>query len=204
MKYIKTYEDYLNEYSFLYKVNEKKGDSYSYGCAMLYFDFPSLKGIQDSIKEEDLYTEEGDRSYGFEDEPHVTLLYGLHKEVSENEIFDRLKVYRCDDLLLTKISAFENEKYDVLKFDVKDVARGSSYLHKMNRALAELPHTTDFPDYHPHSTIAYLKPGKAKEYINRLKGTEHIVKPRSVVYSAPSGNKISAEINNSKYLSYNK
>jgi 2'-5' RNA ligase len=203
MKYIKTYEDYLDEYSFLYKVNEKKGDSYSYGCVMLFFDFPSLKGIQDLIKEEDLYTESGDRSYGLEDEPHVTILYGLHEEVSKDDVFDLLKPYRCEDLLLTKISAFENSKYDVLKFDVEDAVRGLSYLHKMNKALAALPHTTDFPDYHPHSTIAYLKTGKAKEYIEQLKGTQHIVKPRSFVYSLPSNDKITAGINNSKYISYN-
>lgn len=202
MKYIKTYEDYLNEYSFLYKVNEKKGDTYSYGCVMLYFDFPSIKGIQESIKQEDLYTETEDRSYGFEDEPHVTLLYGLHEEVSEKDIFDRLKVYKIDDLLLTNISAFENNKYDVLKFDVEDGVSGANYLHKMNKALTELPHTTDFPNYHPHSTIAYLKPGKAKEYIQQLKGTQHIVKPVSLVYSMPSGEKVNIKVNNFNYLSY--
>jgi len=204
MKYIKTFEEYSEEYSFLYKkINEKKGDSYDYGCVMLYFEFPSLKGIQSDITQDDLYTEENDRSYGFEDEPHVTLLYGLHKEVTIEDVLEKIKPYRYDDLLLTNISAFENQKYDVLKFNVVYPTRGGSYLKQADKALTELPHTTDFPDYHAHSTVAYLKPGKAKKYIEQFKGTEHIVKPSKIVYSMASGEKIVKEINNSKYISYN-
>jgi hypothetical protein len=49
---------------------------------------------------------------------------------------------------------FENELYDVLKFDVK---REKS-LFDCNKDLMKFPHTTDYPDYHPHLTISYLKP----------------------------------------------
>ena len=50
-------------------------------------------------------------------------------------------------------SLFENPKYDVLKFDVI-----SPLLNKINKKLTkELPYTSDFPDYHAHCTIAYIK-----------------------------------------------
>ena len=33
------------------------------------------------------------------------------------------------------------------------------------KELSKLPHTTDYPDYQPHITIAYLQPGKGQKYI---------------------------------------
>ena len=60
-------------------LNEKAGDVYEYGCAMLYFDFPEINKVHDAIDPKELYEEEDDRSYGIENEPHTTLLYGLHK-----------------------------------------------------------------------------------------------------------------------------
>jgi hypothetical protein len=60
--------------------------------------------------------------------------------------------------------------------------------------LVKLPHTTDYPDYHPHSTIAYLKKGKGEKYTDKLKGAEYIVNPSKIVYSKPDGNKIEKSI----------
>ena len=53
---------------------------YEYGCVMLYFDFneSQLTGI---IDDKDIY-DDGSGKYGKETEPHVTLLYGLHSNVS--------------------------------------------------------------------------------------------------------------------------
>jgi 2'-5' RNA ligase len=165
-------------------LEEKKRDKYDYGCAMLYFDLPEMKEIHGKIANEDLYTEEGSRSYGVEKEPHVTLLYGLHQEVEDDNVLNCCSGQDFKEIVLENVSCFENEKYDVLKFDVK----GKS-LHECNEKLTKLPHTTDYPDYHPHSTIAYLKKGKGKKYIEMMKELSHAAVPHSIVYSKPDGSR---------------
>jgi len=166
-------------------LDEKKGDSYEFGCSMVYFDAPIIKEIQESIDPKDLYEEEGDRSFGLEDEHHTTLLYGIHdNEVDENEVMT-ISAQIIPPLVLTNASAFENEKYDVLKFDVN-----CEKLHEINKELRKLPHTNGFPDYHPHATIAYLQPGTAKKYVEKYKDIKETVTPKEIVYSKPSGEKI--------------
>jgi hypothetical protein len=60
-------------------LKEGSNQTYDYGCVMLYFDFPLMDKIHNVIDPKDIYYEEGDRSFGLEDEPHTTLLYGLHE-----------------------------------------------------------------------------------------------------------------------------
>lgn len=170
-------------------LTEKKADSYEYGCAMLYFDFPLMNKIHDAIDPLDVYTEEGDRSFGLEDEPHTTLLFGLHEGVSEENVQDVLDNFTFGDCILYNISTFNNPQYDVLKFDVK----GDS-LHEANEKLKQYPHTSNFPDYHPHATIAYLKPGTGKRYIRMLKGQEFTLTPTHAVYSKPNGDQVELPI----------
>lgn len=170
-------------------LNEEK-QTYDYGCAMLYFDFPLMNKIHDAIDPKDIYTEEGDRSYGLEDEPHTTLLYGLHKEVSDEDIKSVLGRFEFGPCIIKKASLFENEKYDVLKFDVE-----GPNLHEANNALKEYPFTSDFPDYHPHMTIGYLKPGTGKRYTKMLEGQEFELTPTHAVYSKPNGDQIELTIN---------
>lgn len=180
MKYIKLFEEFMNE---------KKGDSYDYGCVMLYFTFPQIKDIHTEIDENDLYVEDEDRTFGLEDEPHCTLLYGLHKEVSVDEIKETVANFKFDELKLHNASLFENQ-YDVLKFDVGYVNKDENFLHDCNKALCELPHTNSFPDYHPHMTIAYIKKGMGQKYVDMFKKLEYNVKPEYIVYSQANGDKI--------------
>jgi 2'-5' RNA ligase len=157
---------------------------------MLYFDI--TKGdwdkFQDMIADEDVYTEDGDQSYGRETEPHVTILYGLHADIPDSTIEELIDEMEGPKLTLKKISIFENEKYDVVKFDILGVSKGR--LGKMNAKFVELPHTTDFPEYHPHSTITYVKAGTGKKYIKTLTGDDVItVTPTEVRYSKADGTK---------------
>jgi hypothetical protein len=170
-------------------LKEKAGDVYEYGCAMLYFDFPEINKVHDAIDPKELYEEEDDRSYGIENEPHTTLLYGLHKEVDTNEIKKVLDSFTFGECTISNASLFENEKYDVLKFDV-----AGPNLHEANRLLTEFPHTTTYPDYHPHLTIAYLKPGCGQRYVNILKGQQYQLVPKRAVYSKPDGTKVKIKI----------
>lgn len=177
---------------FLAEKKESK-EKYEYGCVMLYFDFPEIAEIHDSIDTNDIYKEEGDRSFGLEDEPHTTLLYGLHEEVTTEEIESILSKYEFGKCKIYNASLFENQKYDVLKFDVK-----GKNLVKCNSDLSELPHTTDFPDYHPHLTIAYLSSGSGKKYTEMFEGMEFELIPSYAVYSMPSGDKVKIKIKKTK------
>lgn len=159
--------------------------TYPYGCVMLYFNDSNISNIHAEINSEDLYTE--GEGYGIESEPHCTLLYGLHddkvelkeiQKVLDNNTFNTCRAYN--------LSFFENPKYDVLKYDIQGIS-----LHKTNEELKQFPYTSEFPNYHPHMTIAYLKPGKAKEYIGKLSDEykEMYLTPQYAVYSDSKGGK---------------
>jgi 2'-5' RNA ligase len=165
-------------------LEEATGQTYDFGCVMLYFNFPEIKKIHEIIDPEDIFHEDGDRSFGLEDEPHTTLLYGLHDGVSSEDVEGVLEHFNFGTCSIENASLFDNPQYDVLKFDVS----GPS-LHEANKELAEFPHTNNFPDYHPHLTIGYLKPGTGKKYTEKLKGVSYNLKPEYVVYSKPNGDK---------------
>lgn len=171
--------------------------SYDYGCSMLFFSTKPFQKIYKNIDENDLYNEE---NLGIENEPHVTLLYGIHDgghethnrlSDSEIELLIQLSYPELDDydnplpLKLQNISYFDKEKYDVLKFDVS-----GDYIFDINKNLRDhFEYTTDFPKYHPHCTIAYLKKGKAKKYIKLFKKQEFEILPQKIVYSRPGKEK---------------
>ena len=171
------------------QLNEKAGDSYSKGCVMAYLDDlkPEIERLQSKIEADELYEEEDDKSYGLEDEPHVTVLYGIHSdEVDDEEVLDLIENMNWKQpIKIGKPSLFENEKYDVLKLEAN-----ADWLNKANKELCEnLPYSSDFPDYNAHVTIAYLRPGTGKKVVERLGefGTE--ISPNRMVYSLPSGEK---------------
>jgi 2'-5' RNA ligase len=171
--------------TILNEVNKK----YDYGCAMLYFDF-AVEDIHNKINKDDLYIKSGDSTFGLETEPHCTLLYGLHSDVTINHIKSIIDKYKFYDCLINNISLFKHEEFDVLKFDVI-----GEPLAKVNKELTGLPHTTSYPDFHPHLTIAYLKSGMGDKYVNMLNQQKYIVKPSHVIYSYPSGKKTKIKIN---------
>jgi len=158
---------------------------YSFGCAMLYFSFPEMKRIHDMIATNDVFEEPNGDTYGLEVHPHATLLYGLHDGVSKHQVESVLDDYTYSSCRLHNPSTFSSEFYDVLKFDVK-----GANLNETNKALGKLPHTTKFPDYHPHMTIAYLTPGTGKKYIdilNQINFNEFQATPQYAIYSVPDG-----------------
>lgn len=166
---------------------EKKKHKNEFGCVMIFLDIAKKDwdGIQDEIEEEDLYTDPEDPSYGREMEPHVTILYGLHGDIPDEEIEEEIKKIKMPEIEFKGISSFDSKEFDVLKFDVK-----SSDLTKLNKKFAEFPHTSKFPDYHPHCTIAYLKKDSAKKYVDKLKDKATIkFKASHIVYSKVDGTK---------------
>tara|TARA_R110000796_G_scaffold161858_1_gene278622 strand:- start:4116 stop:4694 length:579 start_codon:yes stop_codon:yes gene_type:complete len=170
---------------------EKKGDSYDYGCVMLYFKISNnvWSSVQDMIPEDELYTEEGGVTFGRENDPHITILFGLHDTISDDTIKDlATNLEAPESITLKDISIFSNDKYDVVKFDVTGDSKDE--LSKMNDVFTKQPHTTNFPDYHPHCTIAYVKAGNGSKYVKTLSKDKEIkIKPNRVIYSKPDGTK---------------
>lgn len=128
-----------------------------------------VREFADSIPESDIYTEEGDRSFGRETEPHITALYGIENDDVE-PVRQALANVPPIKVMLDEVSAFENDDrpYDVLKVGVNSPA-----LRAVNAAIKKATkNSSDFPDYKPHLTIAYLKKGMAKKYVgdDRFKG----------------------------------
>lgn len=164
---------------------------FEYGCVMLYFDFPEMEKLHGKINSEDIYTKDGD--YGLETEPHTTLLYGLHSEVTDDDVKKVLARHSFGPCQISNASLFENADYDVLKFDVD-----GNGLHECNKDLREYPYTTNFPNYHPHLTIGYLKPGTGKRNANLLEGKQYTLEPKYAVFSKTDGTKSKFKINEKK------
>lgn len=163
---IKNYKDFINE-----------NNTYEYGCVMLYFDIENWEDITNIIDPDDIHEE------GIENEPHLTLLYGLHKEVTLDEIKNIMKDYNSIEANIEGIDFFDNDEYDVLKFNIK----ASKELAEINSRLSELPNSNEYKDYKPHLTISYLNKGKAEKYITPNYNMKLIGK--RVIYTTPNGDK---------------
>lgn len=109
---------------------------------------------------------------GREEESHVTIKWGIHGDDSSGArraIQGRGKV----SVKIGALSLFELPDKDVLKIDVE-----SQGLMDLNAAVnRECPHIDTFPDYHPHITVAYLKPGMGSAYVRKsdLEGKDFLI-----------------------------
>ncbi len=165
---------------------EQGGNMKTYGCVMtdLKVDDSSWNKIQEEIADEDVYTSPDHPFAGRVTDPHVTILFGLHCYV-EDDLIESCCTDQKIKCFLKNISLFENENYDVLKFDIQ-----SDELNYLNQKLKELPHTTDYPEYHPHCTICYLKKGMGKKYVDKLgKFNNMEIEPSIIKYSKGDGTK---------------
>jgi 2'-5' RNA ligase len=171
----------------LLKEGKHKSHKKEYGCLMVYLDVEKEEWdkLQDIIDEDDLYQPEDDPTYGREMEPHATILFGFHEDVPDKDVEAEIDEIKEPEIKFKSISSFNNEKFDVLKFDVD-----SGDMHDLNSKFKKFPHTNNFPDYHPHVTIAYLKPKMAEKYIKKMKDMVNLpIKIDKLVYSKPNGEK---------------
>jgi hypothetical protein len=169
----------------LYSLIVENSASRSYSCLMLDLSFlqQEFLDIQDEICPCEVY--ESEQGMGLEKEPHITVLYGLHTK-KFSDVTDVVDLTPCS-FKFKDISLFKNDKYDVLKLDIQ-----SEDLHDLNKEItSKLPFTTNFPKYHPHSTIAYMQPGYGKFYTkvkNKLVGRRFV--SNKFIFSDPDGHKI--------------
>lgn len=152
-----------------------------YAFLMIQFDTPELiKDIQDKLSDDDLYTEEDNDNYGIEYDTHVTLVPCLDNDVNIDNLKKMLQPLSNYKLLLNNVSVFSNnEKYDVLKCDAS-----SKILSDTNRKITDkIPTHTEYKEYHPHVTIAYLKKGIADKYTKDILSPLIVLKPKSFHFS---------------------
>lgn len=122
---------------------------------------------------------------GRETDPHVTVKYGIHTADVE-KVREVLANEPPITVTLGKTSFFPNGESgsgDVLKVDVD-----SPDLHRLNAKIADALEVTDtHPEYVPHASIAYLKPGKGKDYEGDDSLSGQTVTVRAVTFTSKDG-----------------
>lgn len=154
------------------------------GCLMAYVDptygLQVLKVGRRAIPSSILYTDPEDPTYGYDNEPHVTLKYGFEPDLDRNAIAEILKGTKPFNVVLTSLNQFQNEKYDVVKFEVQKCP----ILTELRRRCDGYPNTDSYPDYKPHMTLAYVKKGTFPHIRENLNIALPITRFK---YSGPSG-----------------
>ena len=163
-------------------------EAYDYGCIMAYPDKNAASKIfefgKSIISEKILYVEEhSSDSYGREKDIHTTIKYGLVKSYTEEQIRKLLRQVTPFNIQLRGLSIFENDNFDVVKFDVD-----SSELQKLNEIFNKLPNHDEYPNYHPHITLAYVKKGSGKQFIKN--NNKHAKIPIKTIVYSDRGNKL--------------
>jgi len=165
-----------------YYLFEGENRKTEFGCVMVRLSFKNgiFEKIHNMIEPDDLYLDPNDDSFGFEKDPHVTALYGLHEEIKDEEVEEIINGFNKPNIKIKDVSLFEPSDYDVLKFGVE-----SEDMNKLNKQLKKLPHTNSFPDYNPHCTIAYIKKGLGEKYVKKINKmlNELEFEPKKLVYS---------------------
>ena len=137
------------------------------------------------IDKDDIYTEDGDDTYGLLEKPHLTIIYGLHENVTLKQVRSVFNSFAGQIIVnIDGISIFENEKFDVVKFNVAKDA-GLQYLHD---GLSKLPNSDEYPEYKPHITLCYAKKGTGIKYFDA--GYKMYIKyVNKICYSNPNGSR---------------
>jgi 2'-5' RNA ligase len=161
-------------------------ETYEYGCVMAEVPTEPARQIMEfsraTIPDSILYEEEDDDSYGREDQFHTTIKYGLTKQYDEEEIKEFLAETKSFSIEIKGMSVFENEKFDVVKFDIE-----GKELRRLNKIFSALPNEDEYDTYRPHMTLAYVTSGMGKKYVKKAPKMSKIM-VNTIIYS-DRGNK---------------
>lgn len=168
-------------------------NGHKYGCVMVEIPVSNWNEITSSIDPEDIFHgDENDDPKGIQENPHVTILYGLHDDVTPEMVKSVFENYSGDiNIKVDGVGIFEkNDKFDVVKFNV--IPDGA--LQHLHDELSKFPNSDQFPDYKPHITIAYVKKGTGKKYVKPDYKYE-VKNVNKITYSMADGSKTEFDYN---------
>ena len=174
---IRKKNDELNKSFDIVKVDENNDEHKFNKCLMVYYELSDeIIEMQKEIRKDDL----SDDDYkSLEMEQHTTILYGLRDDVTVDDLKELVLPLKEYETVCYGSSLFENEKFDVLKMTAHN-----DNLYKTNEKVRKnCEYKNDYPDYKPHITIAYLKPGMGKKYVNEKFRKKITMKPLKFVLS---------------------
>jgi 2'-5' RNA ligase len=169
------------------RVPERTG-KYDYSSTQLDLPEQSATAVRDlsrKIPDEDLAEKGRVGEIGTSEGPHVTVKYGLHDN-DPSKVKELLADEKPITVRMGKTSIFENGESgngDVVKVDVD-----SPELRALNKKISDaLDHTDTHPDYNPHVTVAYVKPGKGAKYAGDASLEGHVVTIDKLTFSGADG-----------------
>jgi hypothetical protein len=132
------------------------------------------------IKEEDLYIENNE--FGRETEGHVTIRYGFLKDLNELEIRQLITGQKPFMVELFGLDKFDTDpRYDVAMFKAN-----SPVLKRLNEMSGIYLTESDYNEYKPHLTLAYVQKGK---FPHVKEGLRLQVPIKTICYSPIQGGK---------------
>ncbi len=139
-------------------INNKIESTKNYGCLMLGTNFKNWNDCLKLVPDDMVYDDEK-KKFGKETKPHITILFGFDIPTTDKNKLKDLILNETNnkpiELKIVGLSYFETPKFDVLKFDIE-----SEDLIKLNKVCTDnFDYSSDFPNYHPHMTISYVKKG---------------------------------------------
>lgn len=158
---------------------------YDYGCVMARIDEEAARKILDfnnrTITNEMLYEEEG-YGYGREITPHITIKFGLTESYTEEQMKQLLSKVVPFNVEIGGVSIFENEKFDIVKFDIE-----GKEIRELNEMFSQLPNEDKHPIYHPHLSLAYVKRGLGQRFTKTP--SKHAFVPVNMIEYSDGGSK---------------
>jgi 2'-5' RNA ligase len=161
---------------------EKRNSSVDRGCLMAMIDGEfchTLIKYNKRLVPEDILYKEGSE-FGREEECHITIKYGFLPDLNELQIREILKGQKPFSATLKKLNIFQNDPFDVVKFEVE-----SDVLRKLNEKSSKFPNDDKYPQYNPHMTLAYVQKGS----FPFTKDVNIVIPISSVCYSPIKGSK---------------
>ena len=185
MKFV-SLKDWINEQQVRGKKFIDNGQRDYYGCVMMDTKIPDWEDMHlAGIDEEDVHVKPYDDSYGLEQDPHVTVLFGIHEDQVDSETIKELIKHNMKPITVKvdEVDFFPGEEYDVVKYNIPVTPELQGY----RDLFMKFPNTQNFPEYHPHMTIAYVKPGKGQKYKRKLREPFEVTFTKGVYSDHPEG-----------------
>jgi 2'-5' RNA ligase len=135
------------------------------------------------LPDDHVFMHEG--TLGREDEIHITVLYGIHSESSQ-QTRELLRKTGPIEIKLGKIRVFStNDRFDVIYIEAE-----SDSLFDLNKKFRKhVKYTNRYPKYEPHVTIAYVKKDKGWDHFGEAYFAGRTFICDHIIFSSKNGTK---------------